>query len=519
MKTTSNTIKDYQPQNLMSPPGARTEESIALIWDKPLGYEDIAYYNIYMDGQYVGIGNSTDFTITDLQEGTSFLFTVRSVLKDGSLSKKSNEILVPTLTKGEVFDITLYGAVGDGKTLNTAAIQQAIDACTSGGCVYIPEGLFLTGALFLKSDMTLYLAEGSTLLGSDRPEDYPVIMCRFEGLEKECYASLINGGTLRDGGLSNVKISGHGRIDGNGSKLLHNEKEENKGGRGRVICFRNSNNIYIHGITVTHSPAWCVHFIYCEDVSVNNVKIYTRTDENGIVYKGIHNGDGLNPDSSRNVYIFNSMIASQDDCIAIKSGRNEEGRRIGRPSDNIRITNCRFKSGLGVAIGSEMSGGIRNVLVGDCIYEDVYSIASIKAPRGRGNVIENIRYEDIRLINHSNEHKDCCWFRGAIYIDHYYSHNVFDCKQENPFDETTPVFRDIYFKNITLETVVSNAIYMTALPESPFRNIRLENVKAIGKHGFIANNIEGLILKDVSITAIQGEDFVFWNVNQTENEE
>jgi len=498
--------------NLLSPPAAQTDTSIALIWDKPARSDEIQSYNIYMDGVMIGNSESTDYTVKELLPSKEYEFFVRAVLKSGDLSDKSNTIRVSTKAKSEIFDITTFGAVGDGKTLNTEAIQRAIEACTSGGKVYVPKGTFLTGAIYLKSNMTLYIEEGGVILGSTDTKDYPLIKCRFEGLETICYSSLINAGTIDGQRLENITLAGLGKIDANGSKLRKNEIAENKGKPGRAICIRNTSNVYLNDITVRQSPAWCVHFIYCNNVSVNNVKIFTKYDEEGNRYSGIRNGDGLDPDSSKNVYIFNSMIASQDDCIAIKSGRNEEGRKVGISSENIRITNCRFKSGFGVVVGSEMSGSVRNVFVQDCDFENVYSVGSVKAPRGRGGIVENVRYEDITYKNYCLDHKDCEWFRGAINIDHYYSVKAFDPNEKEDFNEGTPVFRDITFKNIKLDTLAGNAIYLTGLPESPLKNIRLENVKAIGKYGLKAYNVDGLVLENVSVTSREDNDYTFKNV-------
>ena len=199
--------------------------------------------------------------------------------------------------------------------------------------------------------------------------------------------------------------------------------------------------MYLEGITVRQSPAWCVHLIYCSHVSLNGVSIFTKFDENGRRYEGIANGDGLDPDSCSYVNVFGCTIGSQDDCIAVKSGRNEEGRLVGIASEHIRVTNCTFTSGFGVAMGSEMSGGVRDCLVQDCVFSDVYSIGSIKTPRGRGSVVENIVYENLRHQNLSHEHQDCKWFRGAIYVDEFYSHDTFDTEHPEPVDEGTSVIR------------------------------------------------------------------------------
>ena len=375
-------------------------------------------------------------------------------------------------------------------------------------------GIFLSGAIFLKSNMTLYLEDGAVLMGSPDTKDYPLMEYRFEGMEKLCYASLVNTKSQTER-LSNITIAGPGTINANGEKLFRAEMDEKAGIRGRAVCIRNVDNLYLQDVTVRQSPAWCVHLIYCNNVSINNVQVYTKYDENGVRYKDIFNGDGIDPDSCSNVYIFNSLIASQDDCIAIKSGRDKEGRAVGIPCENIRITDCIFNSGFGVAIGSEMSGGVRNVLVKDCEFNDTFSIGTVKAPRGRGNVIENITYENITHKNFSTDHKDCRWFRGAIYVDQYYSHETFDVDAAEPVDEGTAIIRDITFKDIELETVGGNAVYLAGLPESPLINITLDNVTAKGKRGMKAMNIDGLCMKDVTVVSCEDDAYYLKNVKES----
>ena len=205
-------------------------------------------------------------------------------------------------------------------------------------------------------------------------------------------------------------------------------------------------------------------------------------------------------DSCRNVHIKDCLISSQDDCVAIKSGRNEDGRRVGIPSCDITIEDCKFTSGFGVAIGSEMSGGVENVAVKNCTFENTYSIASVKAIRGRGGYVKNISFENCTHFNHSQEYKDCEWFRGAIYIDGFYSHKEFDPDKKVPIDEGTPCVDGIFLKNIISETIVGNAVFLCGLPEAPFKNIRLENVKAHGKFGMVKHNLENWEFINTEIT-------------------
>ena len=492
---------------LQSPEETWTEDSVALLWEKQGRVKE---YLIYVNDMETGKTCCTDYTLTSLESNQIYEAYLVAVMEDGE-AYKSNVVSFRTKPVPELFDITDYGAAGDGKTLNTEAIQSAIDHCTPGGKVYVPKGVFVTGALYLKSDMTLFLEEGSKLLGSDNLEDFPIMHYRFEGLETECYASLIN--TKEAAKHQNITIAGKGTFDANGSLLRKKQLKELKGKPGRAICLRNVDKVYFQGITVRQSPAWCVHTIYCNHVSLNQVEIHTKYDELGNKYVGMENGDGFDPDSCSYVNVFNSMIASEDDCIAIKSGRDKEGREVGIPSEYIRVTNCRFKSGFGVAVGSEMAGCVRNVLVQDCTFENVYSAASIKAPRGRGSIIENIRYEDLTQYYHNDGHKDCKWFRGAIYIDMFYSHDEFDFITPEAVNDGTSIIRNVLLKNISVETVAGNAIYLAGLPESFLQDITLENIKAIGKYGMKAYNVKNLKLQDVVVTAKEEEDYSFHNVN------
>lgn len=398
--------------------------------------------------------------------------------------------------------ITDFGAVADGVSVCTKAIQKAIDTCDKGGTVVIPEGIFITGALFLKSNMILRLENGAELLASSNVEDFPIMGYSFEGLEQLCYASLLN---THGAPCENIAIEGEGIIDANGAALFAVEMQENKGKRGRAICIRNTKGVTLKGCTIRQSPAWCVHLLYCRDIVIDNIKVHTKYDENGNRYEGIFNGDGIDLDSCQNVRVRNCMIASQDDCIAIKSGRDVEGRRVGIPSKNIRIEDCWFKSGFGVVVGSEMSGGVEDVIVRNCTFEDTFSLASLKVTRQRGSYIRNIRYENCTHVNRDEEHKDCKWFRGAIYMDAFYGYDDFDADTPVEINDATPVVENITFCNLTVDTIGGNAIYLCGLPESPFKNITMENVTATGIHGMVQKNIDGLTMRDVQV--IQKRDF------------
>ncbi len=491
-----------QKLNLHTAPAAITPTSAAVVWDKIKG---VPSYKVYVAGKYVSEIGHCHYTAENLAPQTEYEIRVSA----GSISES---VCVTTRAAGRVLDICDYGAVGDGATVNTRAIQRAIDECGAGDTVLIPDGVFISGALYLKSDMTLRLTDGAVLKASADIRDYPIRRYRFEGLETDCYSSFINTTFDTDERLKNITIEGRGRIDAGGDKLFSQEINTAPK-RGRAVCMRSVDGLYIKDVTVKNSPAWCVHAIYCTDVTINGVKIHTAYDETrDKPYTGIFNGDGFDPDSCRNVYVFGSTIASQDDCIAIKSGRDAEGRAVGKRAENIRITDCRFENGFGVAVGSESSGDVRNVLVRDCTYSGVYSVVSIKSPRGRGGVIENIVCEDLRGEYGREEFGDCQWFRGGVYIDNFYSVIKFDPTAPKPVTVGTPKIRNITMRNITMRNMRSNAIFLAGLPESPLENITLENVECCGNYGMKAYNVKGLAMREVRVSAECGEEYEFVNV-------
>ncbi len=492
------------------PPAAITQTSIALVWDRS---HDTAEYEVYVNGALYDRVKRGDCTVEGLEPGTEYELYVKGVDASGATDKVSNILTASTRPDGGVFNICDFGAIGDGNTLNTKAIQRAVDECAKNGVVVIPAGTFLSGAIYLKSDMSLRLEDGAVLLGSQNPTDYPIKRYRWEGIEQDCYSSLINVKFDTDKRFKNITIEGSGRIDASGVALFLAERAEGRAARGRAICIRNTDGVYYKDITVKQSPSWCVHTVYSNGVSANNIRIFTKFNEKrDKPYPHLYNGDGFDPDSCQNVYVFNCLICSQDDCIAIKSGRDEEGRAVGICAENVRITDCRFGSGFGVAVGSETSGGVKNVTVRDCKFTHVYSVASVKAPRGRGNVIENIVYENCTGEYRDTEHRDCEWFRGGIYVDNFYSIAKFNPNAAEPVTDATPKIRNVTFRNIKMKSVVSNAIYLAGLPESPLDNITLENVAAEGAGGMKAYNINGLTMKNVEVITPDNEKYHYENV-------
>ncbi len=376
--------------NLLIAPATVTENAATLLWDKQSGKENTVY-EILLNGKAVGTTSKTNYTITNLLPGTSY--TVKLNTKNG-VTVEGSIIQFKTVGKSKIYNILDYGAKNDTAIKNTKAIQAAIDACAAGGTVYIPKGTFVSGALFLKSNMTLYIEKDGVLKGSTAVEDYlPMTMNRFEGWELNTYASLINAGTLNRNGTYNVKnicITGGGTISGGGKRLGDAMiKASGIRSRGRLICLMNCQDVCMSNLTITEPPCWTIHYIYSDNITCSNLSIITN---------GIRNGDGIDPDSSTDSYIFNCTFDTGDDCIAIKSGKNPEGFFVAKPTRNVRITNCDFKRGHGISIGSEMSGGVSDVLVQDCKAGALLHGMQIKGTKDRGGYVKNVTVTDCQLL-------------------------------------------------------------------------------------------------------------------------
>lgn len=391
-----------QTWTVIAPEGAETHHSAFLLWDKVDG--SVSYCVDYGKKQTQST-HKTYITIDDLKPDTEYTFTVTPLNAQGKPVAVKNTIRVVTKCTPNRINACDYEVKSGEGYLNTKAFQAAIDACPKGGMLYLPPGIYYTGALFLKSDMTLYLEEGAVLQGTDNLYDYPLIPNRFEGWEITTPSALLNGGEIdRNQGyqLRNLSIRGKGKIRGGGEKLTKT-MIAHAGDRhmGRLICLMNGENITIEGLTIEESPCWTIHYIYsknvvCKDLTINSHVIRT---------------DGIDPDSSSDCYIYKCIFSNGDDCIAIKSGKNPEGNRINIPTQRVRIVDCNFKKGHGISIGSEMSGGVKDVLIMDCHAGDLINGLQIKATPQRGGYVENIRVVDssiqkIRLFTRLSYNND-----------------------------------------------------------------------------------------------------------------
>lgn len=413
---------------------------------------------------------------------------------------------VPTF-KDATYDITKYGAETGDELNNQRAIQAAIDDChkNGGGKVIIPNGKWNTSYLNLKSNINLHLKEGAILNFLDDIELYKTpTFTRWEGLECLNYHPFIY---ARD--VKNVAISGTGKIVGNG----HNWWELAKGTqiksltklydlveagvapndrncldfkptsylRPSLIQFINCKNVLVEDFEVGSGPMWTVHLVYCENVVARNLQVITTGTNN----------DGIIPDASKKVLIDNCFFSTGDDCIVIKSGLNEDGWRVGKPSERIVIKNCKTKHGHGgVVIGSEMSGGVRNVYAYDCDFSNTERGLRVKSMKGRGGVIENLYFENITMDSIIKE---------AIRLNmHYGSSSI------KPRTDSLPTFRNFHFNNIK-SSYSQFAIRVSGIEEQYIDSIFFSNISMKGKYGVVIENASNFVFDTLKIEALQHE--------------
>jgi polygalacturonase len=418
-------------------------------------------------------------------------------------------IKAPSFPKRD-FDITKYGAAGDGVKDSTEAIARAIAECNraGGGRVIVPRGVYSTAAIHLQSNVNLYVSAGATLqFVRDSARYLPLVLTRWEGTECMNYSPFIYASDQE-----NIAITGEGTLDGNadadhwwiwarrGGANVQAISEARKrlldmGARDVPVTQRlfgegsflrpnfiqpyRSRNILIEGVTIHNSPMWEINPVLCTNVTVRNIKVMSHGPNN----------DGCNPDSCRDVLIENCSFDTGDDCIAIKSGRNRDGRRVAVPSENVIIRNCEMKDGHGgVTIGSEMSGGVRNVYAENCKLSspNLNQALRFKTNAMRGGTIENVYFRNMEIGEISD---------AVLQIDFNY--------EEGPNGPERPVVRNIDIRDVTCRKA-KYALNLRGFANSPIRDVHLErctfeNVAADN----VVEHVEGLVQNQVRISRRQ----------------
>lgn len=443
--------------------------------------------------------------------------------------------------KKDTFNIVRYGAVADGVTINTTTINKAIDDCSKkgGGVVLVPAGLWNTGPVVLKSNVNLHLQKGAVLQFSDDINQYPLVEGNWEGLPQ-----MRNQSPISAQGQQNIAITGSGIIDGSGDawrmvkkekltesqwkkllasggvstdgrtwypsqKALKGSKLKNPGviEAGKTPAFYDSikdflrpnllvltkcKKILLEGVIIQNSPAWCLHPLMSEHLTVRNVTVKNPWYA--------QNGDGIDVESCKNVLIENSTFDVGDDALCMKSGRDEAGRRRGMPTENVIIRNCIvYHAHGGFVVGSEMSGGARNIHVTNCTFIGTDIGLRFKTTRGRGGVVENIYIKDIYMKDIPGE---------AILFDMYYmAKDPIPLNGEKreapkvemlPVTEATPVFKDIHINNVVCNGA-EKGIFIRGLPEMHIKNIKLENMVLQANKGIDCSEATGITFNNIKL--------------------
>ncbi|MDT0677870.1 glycoside hydrolase family 28 protein [Autumnicola musiva] len=401
-----------------------------------------------------------------------------------------SEIVVPEFPD-RTFNVADYGAKADGSTNNSEAFKKAIAACNGagGGMVLVPAGKYLTGPIHLKSNVNFHLAEGAEILFSKEKSDYlPMVHTSYEGVELMNYSPLIYAFEQE-----NIAVTGKGTFNGqanNGNwwpwsgadrygfkegmqeqKNEHNlprlrkmneegtpvaERTFGEGHQLRPTFFEpfGCENVLVKGVTFTNAPFWVMHPIKSNNVTVDGVTVRSHGPNN----------DGCDPEYSKNVHIKNCLFDTGDDCIAIKSGRNNDGRRVAIPSENIVVENCVMKDGHGgVVMGSEISAGVRNVFVRNCQMDspNLDRAIRIKTNTLRGGFVENVYVKDVQV----GQVKE-----AVLKINTYYGIYA------NQEGEYIPTIKNIYMENVQVENGGEYGILIKGREQSPVENVNFTNV-------------------------------------------
>ncbi|UII23413.1 glycoside hydrolase family 28 protein [Fulvivirga ligni] len=451
--------------------------------------------------------------------------------------------------------ITDFGAVGNGMHDNTEAFANAINAVAKkgGGKVVVPRGVWLTGPIVFKSNINLHTEAGALIIFSADKSKYPLIQTSFEGLDTYRSQSPISGE-----GLENVAITGKGIIDGSGgtwrpvkkSKMSPSQwkalvksggilsddentwypskayEEANKLTqnfnvppfktkaefeavkdflRPVMVSFVKCNKLLLDGPTFQNSPAWNLHPLMCENVILRNLTVRNPWYS--------QNGDGLDLESCKNALVYNNSFDVGDDAICFKSGKDADGRKRGIPTENVIVKyNTVYHGHGGFVVGSEMSGGVKNVMVSKCTFIGTDVGLRFKSTRGRGGVVENIYISDIDMIDIPTEAIRFNMFYGGASPIPEEGQEAMDIGETEavPVTEETPSFKNIFMKNITV-TGSGTAALFQGLPEMKLANVKLEDAVLEAKNGITMIDADQLVLKNVKVMNEKGKTITIYN--------
>ena len=463
-------------------------------------------------------------------------------------------VKVPVFKNNKV-SVEKFGGVGDGITLNTNAFAKAMDALAAkgGGTLIVPKGIWFTGPIVFRSNINMHLEKGAVILFSPDFNLYPIVETIFEGLDTRRCQSPISGRNL-----VNVAITGQGSINGYGeawrplkkNKVTASQWKKMIGAGGVVknndtwypsessfkgsqisdmnvprqnlteqewleikdflrpvmVSFIECKNVYLQGVLFENSPSWNLHPLMCENVILDG--LFVRNPGYS------QNGDGLDLESCRNSIIVNCTFDVGDDGICIKSGKDEPGRRRARPTENVIVDNCKvFQGHGGFVVGSEMSGGVRNISVKNCQFLGTDVGLRFKSTRGRGGVVENIYISDIYMFNIETESfLFDLYYGGKSAVETLEDGDVTPTEEKLlPVTEETPVFRNIFVKNL-ISRNARRAMLFNGLPEMKINNIQIEDINITAQYGAELSNSKDIVFKNVHIVPQNGSALILKDV-------
>lgn len=492
-----------------------------------------AKYRLFLNGEALGEKQTNVFSLFDLKPGTDYDLTC-----DYEESPKKECLSFRTGTEACALSVLDFGAKGDGTTDDTAAIQAAIAFLPPGGRLVFPAGTYLTGPLALKSHISLEIKKDATLLAKPNKEAYPVLpgeladlntgesvhFGAYEGIARPMYQAFLTAEYAED-----IRILGEGTLDGNGSLFWQSFKEDPIA-RPRLCFFNRCRGITLHGLRAQNSASWNFHPYFSEDVSFLDLKIRAPKDS--------PNTDAIDPESCDGVNIIGCDFSVGDDCVAIKSGKIELGRKYKKAASRHVIRNCRMRYGHGaVTLGSEMAAGVRELSVSRSLFIETDRGLRIKTRRGRGKdaIIDGVTFENIEMKGVKtpivmNMWYNCCdpdrfseyvWSRDAL-----------------PVDERTPRLGSFLFRDMVCEDCEAAACYIDGLPEQPIESVTLENIRfrfaddaepyvpamqnfaeKRCRLGLYFDNVTEVALKNVTVEGAEGDAVIARHVGKLRREE
>lgn len=489
-------------------------------------------YTVFLNGEQQFRGDTNVFSVFSLRPGTDYV--LRLDYDDGAVDEA--HFTTKTVTAG--VNVKDFGAVGDGVTNDTAAVQAAIHFLPEGGLLHFPAGSYLTGPLALKSHITLEFGQEAVLLGDPVREHYPILpgcvtdcysgeevhFGAFEGNAVPMYQALVTAEYARD-----ITIVGPGTVDGNAQNSdFWTHFTEFPTARPRLFFFNRCREITVHGLTAQNSASWQFHPYFSQQVGLYDLFIKAPKDS--------PNTDAIDPEACDGVQIIGCRFTVGDDCIAIKSGKIDIGRKFRQSADHHTIRNCLMAFGHGaVTLGSEIGAGVTNLSVYQCLFRGTDRGLRIKTRRGRGKyaVIDGVEFSNIRMDN----------VMAPLVMNMYYfcdpdgHEQIVWSKEPHPVDDTTPYLGSFLFRDMECTDCEWAAGYFYGLTEQPIGSVTIENVNFTFKEnassgrpammdyieeeckrGLYFNCVRKVSLKNVTMTGQSGERLITINVDEVMDE-